>query len=116
MTKKDKVLVDGLKNLAQAMADLAAALEGSDAKAKASQASPAPVQEPVPEPAPASEDTVKSVTMEELRAFLAEKSRSGYRAEVKAMLAKYGVEKLSEVNDPDTWAVMMEEAREIGHG
>jgi hypothetical protein len=32
------------------------------------------------------------------------------------MLAKYGVEKLSEVDDPDTWAVMMEEAREIGHG
>ena len=35
---------------------------------------------------------------------------------LKAMLAKYGVERLSEVDDPDTWAVMMLEAEEIGHG
>ena len=110
MTKKDKVLIDGLRKLSQDFADIAAALEGSDAKAKKP-------DEPVQEPAPvAAEPAKKAVTREELRAFLADKARSGYRAEVKAMLAAYGVEKLSEVNDPDTLAVMMEEAEGIGHG
>ena len=113
MTKKDKTaLVEGLKKLSKDFADLATVLEGTDSKAKAQEA---PTQEPAPALAPAPEPE-KAVTMEELRAFLAEKTRSGFRAEVKAMLAKYGVEKLSEVDDPDTWAVMMEEAREIGNG
>ena len=116
MTKKDKVLIDGLRNLAQAVADIAAALEGSDAKTNAAPATPTPVQEPTPEPAPEPEEAPRAVTFEELRGCLAEKAKNGYRDEVKAMLAKYGVEKLSEVDDPDTWAVMMEEAREIGHG
>ncbi len=103
MTKKDKVLIDGLKRLSQDLADIAAALEGTEAKAKKQ-------EEPVPaEPA-------KAVTLEELRAFLADKVKAGYRAEVKAMLAAYGVEKLSEVDDPATLAVMMQEAREIGNG
>ena len=114
MTKKDKTaLVEGLKKLSKDFADLAAALEGPDSKAKAQDA---PAKEPAAEPAPAPEEAPKPVTFEELRGYLAEKARSGFRAEVKAMLAKYGVEKLSEVDDPDTWAVMMEEAREIGHG
>ncbi len=116
MTKKDKVLIDGLRNLARAVADIAAALEGSDAKTKAAPATPAPLQEPAPEPAPAPEEAPKPVTFEELRGCLAEKAKNGYRDEVKAMLAKYGVERLSEVDDPDTWAVMMLEAEEIGHG
>ena len=108
MTKKDKTaLVEGLKKLSKDFADLAAVLEGTDSKAKVQEA---PAKEPAPEEAP------KPVTFEELRGYLAEKARSGFRAEVKAMLAKYGVEKLSEVDDPDTWAVMLEEAREIGHG
>ena len=116
MTKKDKVLIDGLRNLARAVEDIAAALEGSDAKTKVAPATPTPVQEPAPEPAPAQEEAPKPVTFEELRGCLAEKAKNGYRDEVKAMLAKYGVERLSEVDDPDTWAVMMLEAEEIGHG
>ena len=110
MTKKDKTaLVEGLKKLSKDFADLAAVLEGTDSKAKAQEA-------PAKEPSPIPEEAPKPVTFEDLRGYLAEKARSGFRAEVKAMLAKYGVEKLSEVDDPDTWAVMLEEAREIGHG
>ena len=110
MTKKDKVLIDGLKRLSQDIADIAAALEGTEVKAKKQ-------EEPVPEPEPApAAEPAKAVTLEELRAFLADKVKAGYRAEIKAMLAAYGVEKLSEVDDPATLAVMMQEAREIGHG
>lgn len=110
MTKKDKVLIDGLKKLSQDLADIAAALEGTEAKAKKQ-------EEPVPEPVPApvATEPAKMVTLEELRAFLADKVKAGYRAEVKAMLAAYGVEKLSEVDDPATLAVMMQEAEGIGN-
>lgn len=114
MTKKDKTaLVEGLKKLSKDFADLATVLEGTDSKAKAQEA---PAREPASEPAPVPEEASKPVTFEELRGCLAEKAKNGYRDEVKAMLAKYGVERLSEVDDPDTWAVMMLEAEEIGHG
>ena len=111
MTKKDKILIDGLKKLSQDIAEIAAALEGAEAKAKKQDA---PVQEPAPTPVPTEPERV--VTKEELRAFLAEKARNGFRAEIKAMLAKYGVERLSEVDDPATLSVMMTEAEEILHG
>ena len=40
----------------------------------------------------------KSVTLEEVRAVLAEKSRAGKTAEVKGLLTKFGVNKLSELD------------------
>lgn len=40
----------------------------------------------------------KSVTLEEVRAVLAEKSRLGKTAEVKELLTKFGVNKLSELD------------------
>lgn len=40
----------------------------------------------------------KSVTLEEVRAVLAEKSRSGKTTEVKELLTKFGVNKLSELD------------------
>ena len=39
----------------------------------------------------------KQLSLEEVRAVLAEKSRAGFTAEVKALLAKYGANRLSEV-------------------
>jgi hypothetical protein len=40
----------------------------------------------------------KSVTLEEVRSVLAEKSRAGKTAEVKQLLTKFGVNKLSELD------------------
>ena len=40
----------------------------------------------------------KSVTLEEVRAVLAEKSREGKTTEVKELLTKFGVNKLSELD------------------
>lgn len=39
----------------------------------------------------------KPLTLEQVRAVLAEKSRAGHTAEVKALLLKHGADKLSEV-------------------
>ena len=68
-----------------------------------------PAEEPAPAPA-------KVYTYEEARAVLAEKSRTGFRAEVKAILTKYGVTQLSDVKDPNTLAAIVAEAEEIKVG
>ena len=59
-------------------------------------------------------ERVKSATLEEVRALLAEKSRSGFRAEVKALLTAHGVHKLSDISDPKELGALMAEAQEIG--
>ena len=112
MTKKDKqVLVDGLKKLSADVAELAALLEGTEAPAKKLDV---PAEEPTPtvvEEAPA-----KVYSYEEVRAILAEKSRTGFRAEVKAILTAHGVKQLSDVKDPDEFAAIVAEAEVIGNG
>ena len=51
----------------------------------------------------------------EVRAVLAEKSRSGYTAQVRALLEKHGAAKLSEV-DPVEYPALLEDAEELGDG
>lgn len=54
----------------------------------------------------------KPVTLEQVRAVLAEKSRSGHTAEVRALLVKHGAAKLSKV-DPAEYAALLTEAGAI---
>ena len=56
----------------------------------------------------------RTATLEETRAVLAAKSRNGYRAEVKALLSKYGAEKLSDITDAAVLGAMMTEAEGLG--
>ena len=65
---------------------------------------------------PCVDSPLKEYTYEEARAVLAEKSRTGFRAEVKAILTKHGVKQLSEVTDPKVLADMVSEAEAIGNG
>ena len=51
----------------------------------------------------------KPLTLEEVRAVLAEKSRSGHTEEVRELLAKHGADKLSEI-DPVEYAALLAEA------
>lgn len=51
----------------------------------------------------------KPLTLEEVRAVLAEKSRSGHTEEVRALLNKHGADKLSEI-DPVEYTVLLAEA------
>ena len=98
MTNQDKkVLIDGLKKLSADMADIAAQLEGADA------------QQDVPAEKP-------TYTYEDVRAILAEKSRTGFRAEVKAILTAHGVKQLSDVKDPSEFAAIVADAEGIGNG
>ena len=67
-----------------------------------------------PLPEPQLVEAPKTATMEEVRGLLAEKSRSGFRAEVKALLTAHGVEKLSEITDPAELGTLLGEAEGIG--
>lgn len=57
----------------------------------------------------------KPVTLEQVRAVLAEKSRSGRTAEVRELLKKHGVTKLSEINHAE-FETLLGEAANIGLG
>ena len=104
MTTKDKaaLIVEGLHRICADVAAIAAVLEDE-----------APPDVPAEEPAPAPE---KIYTYEEARAILAEKSRTGFRAEVKAILTKHGVTQLSDVEDPQKLAAIVADVEEIQVG
>ena len=55
----------------------------------------------------------KPLTLEQVRAVLAEKSRDGHTAKVRALLEKHGANKLSEIN-PGKYPMLLQEAEEIG--
>lgn len=60
-------------------------------------------------------EKTKQITLAEVRAVLAEKSRQGHTAEVKKLLSRYGADKLSEV-DPAKYGELKAEAEVLGDG
>jgi hypothetical protein len=58
--------------------------------------------EPEPEAAPAE----PVLTLEAVRAVLAEKSRAGYTAQIRSLLQKYGADKLSGINPANYKALL----------
>ena len=64
---------------------------------------------------PESTPTSKPLTLEEVRAVLAEKSRNGYTAKIRELLEKHGAAKLSEI-DPKNYAALLAEAEVLGNG
>lgn len=54
----------------------------------------------------------KALTLEEVRAVLAEKSRAGHTAKVREILLRHGSPKLSGI-DPKEYEAMLREAEEI---
>ena len=79
---------------------------------KETPAEPEPVKQS--EPVKAAAEAPKTATMEEVRGLLAEKSRKGFRAEVKALLTAHGVDRLSEISDQAELGKLMAEAERIG--
>ena len=58
---------------------------------------------------PVEKPETKPLTLEQVRAALAEKSRAGHTAEVKALLIKHGADKLSDI-DPAEYPALLAEA------
>ena len=111
---KMKLLLDvvsDLRSLAdslQAVAD-AVAQNGQEQLDQTTEERPA--QEPEKKTAAKKEEKAepKPLTLEQVRAALAEKSRAGHTAEVKALLIKHGADKLSDI-DPAEYPALLAEA------
>lgn len=65
--------------------------------------------------APTKNEPKHELKLEDVRAVLAEKSRAGHTAEVRALLKKYGAAKLSEIA-PANYEALMKDAEVIGNG
>ena len=61
---------------------------------------------------PAAEEKT-SISLEQVRSVLAEKSQSGHTAEVRAIIGKYGASRLSEIDAKD-YAAVLKDAEELG--
>lgn len=65
--------------------------------------------------APTKKESKLELKVEDVRAVLAEKSRAGHAAEIRALLQKFGAAKLSEI-DPANYEALMKDAEVIGNG
>ncbi|WP_283673584.1 DNA ligase [Butyricicoccus sp. Marseille-Q5471] len=61
------------------------------------------------EPAEKAPPAEPALTLEEIRAVLADKSRAGHTAEIRSLLQKYGADKLSGV-DPANYKALLADA------
>lgn len=108
-------LADSLQAVADAVADSGATeaeMTATKEPEKAGKAGKAAARNTVKKdakPVAKQEPEEKSLTLEEVRAVLAEKSRAGHTAEVKELLNKHGADKLSEI-DPAEYAALLAEA------
>ena len=88
-----------LRDIASSINDIANWL--TDAFSGSEEAAPSPEPE-------------KALTLEEVRAILAEKSRDGFTAQIRDLLLKYGAKKLSEV-DPASYKALVADAEVLGN-
>nr|DAV66471.1 MAG TPA: hypothetical protein [Caudoviricetes sp.] len=109
-------VIDDVCNVAESLQHLAGTLRtlvkaiGLDEQPKLTAAETKPKAEPAPKAIePPAE---KLLTLAEVRAVLAEKSRAGKTAQVKALLVKHGADKLSAI-DPKEYKALMAEVEAL---
>ena len=103
-------VIEDMRSLADSLQAVATALCQSDPEGTGVP-DPAPATPPAPAPA---DPPPKAITLEEVRAVLAERSHDGYTDQVRGLLQKYGAEKLSGV-DPKHYAALLKDAEVLGH-
>lgn len=110
---KIKLLLDvvsGMRSLADSLQAIADVMDGDES---VKTAEPTASVHDV-EPKKMEKPKKKEITLEEVRAKLAEKSQAGLTAEVREIINKYGGSKLSEV-DPKHYADMLKGAEVLGN-
>ena len=86
--------------------------EGNDQKANAE---PVNIEDGKVKTVQSAQPKPKPVTLAQVRAILAEKSRCGHTAQVRELLQKHGAAKLSAIN-PTEFETLLSEAAAIGRG
>ena len=103
-------LVDSLQAVADAVAENDVSAEMTATKEAEEKGRPkAAAKKTTAKKTPKAEPEEKPLTLEEVRAVLAEKSRAGHTAEIKELLNKHGADKLSEI-DPAEYPALLAEA------
>lgn len=97
-------VVSDLRSLADSLQAVAEAIAGNEPAEAAQTETPAKVKEV--------ESAEKLVTLEQVRAALAEKSQQGFTAEVRSLLEKYGAPKLSQI-DQVNYAALLADAEAL---
>lgn len=125
MTKEDVTrlaktmegVADGMEALARCIRDCGISLMDNTGTVQENAAPPrkAPKEKATKEDAVPAGESAKELTLEEVRMILADKSRSGHTEEVKALISKYGADRLSDINPAD-FTALMAEAEVIGNG
>lgn len=100
-----KIRLMEISELFGKVAESIKALCGSDGDVK---------EEPEQLELPLFEENKPVITLEQVRGFLAEKSRDGFTSDVKSLIAKFGATRLSEVK-PEDYEAIMKEAEGFGH-
>lgn len=116
-----KSLAESIETLVHAMESNEPNLENEEPTKKKSKAK-AKVEEPETKEPEVGEATIeapveeapeeKPITLEEVRAAMADKSRDGHREAVKAIITKYGANNLSSL-DPKHYAAALKEVGEL---
>lgn len=100
--KKMKAVIDDLHSCSEQLSDIAAELEAMFSTAPEEVAVPA--ETPKPE-----------LKLEDVRVVLADISRVGHTAEVRALIEKYGADRLSKV-DPKNYEALLRDAEVLHEG
>lgn len=120
VTKVAKALIDvadSMESLVRCIRDCGESLMENTGTGQENADPPkkAPKEKPQKEEAVPAGEPAKEWTLEEVRMILADKSRAGHTEEVKALISKYGADRLSDIKPVD-FAALMEEAEVIGNG
>lgn len=104
-------VVSDLRSLADSLQAVAEAMTQDEPEQQEKAAEEQPVQktEKKPPTKKTEKPVEKPLTLEQVRAALAEKSRAGHTAEVRALLLKHGADKLSEI-DPAKYPALLADA------
>lgn len=99
-------VVEDLRSLADSLQAVADAMTQGEAPEDTTPASP---------PAPPAPPEAPTLSLEEVRTFLGQKSREGYTDAVRGLLQQFGATKLSEVK-PRDYASLMKAAEGLDYG
>ena len=103
-------VIENVRSLGDSLQILADAIASDEPKEEPKKKSKSKSES---KPEPLAEDKC-DVTLETVRAVCAEKSRAGFTAEVKAIITKYGADKLSAVK-PEDYAAVLAEVEVLGN-
>ena len=104
-TSELSILIDELKNCGETLIGISQGLSELFSSADEKQKSDEPITVTEEQSKTAEE---KVLTLKEVRAVLAEKSRAGFTAQIREIFVKHGADKLSAVNPSEYEALLKE--------